>query len=558
MAKNNNKSATPAENAKNAVTNAAKADPIGAKLKQLERDYNRLLEDVSNAQLYGSTDDVITASAKLNKVAKEYEAAGGTNKDMLNEAKKTPSVENPGYVQTGTLIKDNDKIDAAISKYKSANGTLDGLLNDLRALNLSDDSILSTLRSKGLYDDTNNTKLRQWVDEKEGKKSEAYASDTPYHKTETAAESSTAPQQKTQALQEEIKTSTPVTDTSSIKFAEPKEQKTEVETKTEEVEKPNNPPEPEKPTETDSNVDKDQRGNFWNKFKAGAFRAYPMLQAVGDAISKNARMTADRAAILTGGQRDPEAYNTVNPEDYQTDDYKVRQAYLDAQAGNMDSLRTLVLGGKVTLEDAAAALNMTPEELEQKWGRTVRKEEAETQQAELNVEEVKQDIDVKTSDMISALRQEKTQLQNLKRSLAGNDFGAFNDAVQAYKNLYGGVVNAGTALTESAETNWGTNAGVDIPKVLEVGGKYGNASGTSSTGTTSTDKLLFDQLNNISEQALNQMYTQNDANRALQEQIQSAIDEIDADIAYWNSIRSQTGFSKKTALNYGGATKNEE
>ena len=266
--------------------------------------------------------------------------------------------------------------------------------------------------------------------------------------------------------------------------------------------------------------------NFWNKFRAGALRAYPWLQAIGDAIGKNARMTADRAALLTGGQRDPEAYDTIKPEDYNTDELKIEQAYADARAGNLDSVKRLIMNGDVTIENVAAALNMSEEDAEKVFGNYMRKDTAETRTAEANAEQAEAQVmttyiqnETTVQNNINFIDEKIREIDTAINQLQSNDYDTYLKVYGEYVNVVRGIENTGIASTDTTGTALGANAkaGGKIGGIVDVGasGNFKKSWDSSNTSTGSTDVLAKQALPKAEYMAQAAMGERNAANEEL-------------------------------------------
>lgn len=294
---------------------------------------------------------------------------------------------------------------------------------------------------------------------------------------------------------------------------------------------------------------------FWNAWKSGQFEMYPTMKAVADAIAKNAQMNADRANVLTGKGSDPSVYTPIETEqdkirEKQLDEradtgYSKEQAFNNAENGDFEALGRMIADGEISYENAYMGLSGTAKDKFEKWYKN-----AESLN-DLTVEQAKVQLKKDATSAIAALSQEKTALQQLKNSLAGNDYNAFNAAVNAYKNAYGGIQSTGSAITKSMQesTNYqnafsaSTGAGANIKMVkahLDLSDTYTNGgssqNGSSSTGTSQVDTLLMNHLNEILKAGNDQMAMKNAANKEFINSIDERIAEIDAEIADWRKV----------------------
>lgn len=203
---------------------------------------------------------------------------------------------------------------------------------------------------------------------------------------------------------------------------------------------------------------------FWKAFKAGAFRAYPMLQAIGDALSQQAKMTMDRANILTGKGSDLSVYEGKDPSEYFfNEDYEYRQAFLDAETGNYEGVKELLLKGKVTLDQVAAALKLTEEDIERIFGQEMRQREASTVSQELANEET-------LKNEIKDLRAQVNAIDKDIHDLDGNDVNHYLEVLDKYMSIY-----------EGKET-LGSSKGTTTTKNDSSGGSLGGSAGNSAVG----------------------------------------------------------------------------
>ena len=264
---------------------------------------------------------------------------------------------------------------------------------------------------------------------------------------------------------------------------------------------------------------------FWNSFRAGSLRAYPWLQTIGDAIGKNARMTQDRAAILTGGQRDAEAYDTVNPEEHITDDYKIEQAYADARAGNLDSVKKLIMNGDVTIENVAAALNMSEEDAQKVFGNYMVKDNAEARTAEANAEQAEAQVEATyinnattVQNNINFIDEKIREIDTAINQLQSNDYDTYLKVYGEYVNNVRGIENTGIASTATSNEGFGVNADAGVRVGVVKAGASGNFDkswGSSNTSTGSTDVLAKQALPKAEYMAQSAMGERNAANDEL-------------------------------------------
>lgn len=313
--------------------------------------------------------------------------------------------------------------------------------------------------------------------------------------------------------------------------------------------------------------------SFWDRLKKYGAKAYPTLKAVTDMISKNARMNLDRAGLLTGGQRDLDAYKPIETE---TD--KIREAQIESRAksgttveeamaaardGDITGIQNLVASGDMTLEQAADATNLSKEALGQVFEGRMTIAQAQAEQAQIKTEADKKQAIKTYEDQIQAARDKIQANKDLIRLLEGDDIDALKQYAQTYIDIWGGRSTTGSTDTEAHhdEFNGGINAQAGNGAV-GAGGSLGGGSGssTSNTVTTSQDALLLAKLPGIVADAKKYMGVKNEANAEFQNYLNKANEELEADIKGWQQdiqrikgmkVSSQKNQQKSTKLGYG-------
>lgn len=303
----------------------------------------------------------------------------------------------------------------------------------------------------------------------------------------------------------------------------------------------------------------DKMAEFWKAFKAGAFRAYPMLQAIGDALSQQAKMTMDRANILTGKGSDLSVYEGKDPSEYFfNEDYEYRQAFLDAEAGNYEGVKELLLKGKVTLEQVAAALKLTDEDVEKIFGQEMRGREADTVSKELSNEKV-------LKDEIKDLQAQLTSVNECIHDLEGSDVNHYLDVLAKFMAIYEGRETVGTqngtttTENDSSGGGIGANAGNGAFGVnASINGAHGESTTESRSASRNKDISAIKALPKGEEFANMSLQEKNKANDELKANLlalkQKLLDQIADAEAELKNIRTnqnaaQTG-GKNTILNY--------
>lgn len=250
-----------------------------------------------------------------------------------------------------------------------------------------------------------------------------------------------------------------------------------------------------KDKDKDKDNDKDKGSNkLWDSYKSGGLDPYPTLKAVTDIISNNARMNLDRAALLTGGQRDLDAYKPIETE---TD--KIRDKQVDERAqfggitkiealeaarnGDWDEVRKIAGMGGFSDQELSMFSGMNlPDDLQKLWSNKMRKDEAETESTETKTKQEKQQLAKSYDDQITQKRAEINANNELIRALSGTDYEAIAEAANTLKGIYADIV---TTTSGGGKAN--TKADQPFSLGLEImGQKASTAIGDSSSETTSS------------------------------------------------------------------------
>lgn len=300
---------------------------------------------------------------------------------------------------------------------------------------------------------------------------------------------------------------------------------------------------------------------FWDKFRAGSLRSYPWLQTIGDAIGKNARMTQDRAAILTGGQRDAEAYDTVKPEEHITDEYRIEQAYADAKAGNLDSVKKLIMNGDVTIENVAAALNMSEEDAKKVFGNYMVKDTAEARTSEANAEQAEAQVEATyvnnattVQNNINFIDEKIREIDTAINQLQSNDYDTYLKVYGEYVNNVRGIENTGIASTATSNEGFGVNANAGVKVGVVNAGASGNFDkswGSSNTSTGSTDVLAKQALPKAEYMAQSAMGERNAANNELIEKLEAQKAQLQQTRDLWQqTLNDAMAKTRGTKIDY--------
>lgn len=287
--------------------------------------------------------------------------------------------------------------------------------------------------------------------------------------------------------------------------------------------------------------------DFWKKWRAGALRAYPMLQSIGDAISRNARMTADRAALLTGGQRDTSAYDPIQIQDM-TPEQRVQLAFADAEAGNYDTLKQAIMAGTINIDNAALALNTTPESLKERFNRSERSDEADVTGKEMSNVEVAQKLDQSNESMITAINNQIAANKKAITALRNPDesWDNYSKAANAVLGAVSGLQTAGSTYTDQFSAGGGGS--VDI-KFFQANGDVQKAIGNTTTGSTDVKALEYLQTALDNGQ---KAYDATDKNNEIMAQSLEAWNaQLEKDRKYYEGLRKPyRQLQGKTSLNY--------
>ena len=306
-------------------------------------------------------------------------------------------------------------------------------------------------------------------------------------------------------------------------------------------------PEQKTPPEGDDGEAKD----FWKKWRAGALRAYPMLQSIGDAISRNARMTADRAAILTGGQRDTSAYDPIQIQEM-TPEQRVQLAFADAEADNYDTLKQAIMAGTIDIDNAAQALNTTPESLQERFNRSERSDEADVTGKEMSNVEIAQGLDQSNEAMITAIDNQIAANNEAIRALRNPDesWDNYAKAAHAVIDTVSGIKTAGSNYSKVNEKAAKANIKGGVPVVSgEVGGQLSNA--ITNTTTKSTDVKALAYLQTALDNGQKAYDATDKNNEIAAQELEAWNAELEEKRKYYEGLRKPyRKLLGKTSLNY--------
>lgn len=492
------------------------------------KDLQWLYNNVPN--LKDITDQAFEDYAIRNHITKDE----AMNVDIA-DAMKAASAEN--------RAQQADKASKADDKWNPVNVPGSGNKKQVAQGNLTEDRPLTKAEERRVYDNS--------ITDEESKDVDALQNATREVKTGSAVEN------KPVVGNTSTVTNAPVINTNGEKIANPAENSGEVDFNVgNKVE--------------DAPEDNKDLKKFWDSFRAGSLRAYPWLQTIGDAIGKNARMTQDRAAILTGGQRDAEAYDTVNPEEHITDDYKIEQAYADARAGNLDTVKKLIMNGDVTIENVAAALNMSEEDAKKVFGNYMVKDTAEAKTAEAGAEQAEAQVmstylqnETTVQNNINFIDEKIREIDTAINQLQSNDYDTYLKVYGEYVNNVRGIENTGIASTNTSNEGFGVNANAGARVGVVKAGASGNFDkswGSSNTSTGSTDVLAKQALPKAEYMAQSAMGERNAANDELIQKLEAQKAQLQETRDMWQQTLNDAMAQRKgnTKLNYKPNTQGAE
>lgn len=283
----------------------------------------------------------------------------------------------------------------------------------------------------------------------------------------------------------------------------------------------------------DSTDNNGGRNKFWDTYKSGGFDAYPTLKAVADIISNNARMNLDRAALLTGGQRDLDAYKPIETEtdkirDKQVDEraklggYTLNDAIKAAKNGDYSLLQNAIGQDLITVENAAMSLNMTPETLNKQFNTSEKKIENEGKLSDLDVKAKEVGLTTEQFNSEQAV-QEKIDVCNdkiraceeAKAALNGHDWKKYEEVSGVLAGLSKDVEKSGNATTIQSSSGGSAGGGGSFFDMVKADAEGHWDSGDSSTNTSQTDTFYKNSLPEIQSKAQAAMEGQDKANNEL-------------------------------------------
>lgn len=305
---------------------------------------------------------------------------------------------------------------------------------------------------------------------------------------------------------------------------------------------------PEKTTE-EITENKNLFQKLFDAWKNGELDMYPFLKSIVDSIAQGARMNLDRAALLTGGDRDYDAYKPITTEydairEKQQDEraklgMTVNDALLKAQKGeDYKPLARAIALGLIEYDKAIAGLEGTNKDaFVHTYENMVQKNDLEVEEQRLKVKNTYLEGKATLREAIRGLEAEKREIDKVINSLAGDDYNAYKDAADALQSVERGIKTFSNnyQATKTGQTSINGNAGLNIKGVFNAGGGGSSSDTDTSTGgsSMSQDEYLAQSLPETKQYARGQMQIKNEANAKLIDSLEAqkaAIDDLIADI----------------------------
>lgn len=282
-----------------------------------------------------------------------------------------------------------------------------------------------------------------------------------------------------------------------------------------------------------NNNNKGASNKFWDAYKSGKLDIYPTLKAVADIISNNARMNMDRAALLTGGQRDLDAYKPIETEtdkirDKQVDEraklggYTLNDAIKAAKNGDYSLLQNAIGQDLITVENAAMSLNMSPETLNKQFNTSEKKIENEGKLSDLEVKSKELGLTVEQFNSEQAVQSKINECndkirncEEAKAALNGHDWKKYEEVSGVLAGLSKDVEKSGNVSTIQSSSGGSAGGGGSFFDIAKAEAEGHWDSGDSSTSTSQTDTFYKNSLPDIQSKAQAAMEGQDKANNEL-------------------------------------------
>lgn len=305
---------------------------------------------------------------------------------------------------------------------------------------------------------------------------------------------------------------------------------------------------PEKTTE-EITENKNLFQKLFDAWKSGELDMYPFLKSIVDSIAQGARMNLDRAALLTGGERDYDAYKPITTEydnirEKQQDEraklgMTVNDALLKAQKGeDYKPLARAVALGLIEYDKAIAGLEGTSKDaFVHAYENMVQKNDLEVEEQRLKVKNTYLEGKATLREAIRGLEAEKREIDKVINSLAGDDYNAYKDAADALQSVERGIKTFSNnyQATKTGQKSINGNASLNVKGVFNASGGGSSSDTDTSTGgsSMSQDEYLAQSLPETKQYAKGQMQIKNEANAKLIDSLEAqkaAIDDLIADI----------------------------
>lgn len=307
----------------------------------------------------------------------------------------------------------------------------------------------------------------------------------------------------------------------------------------------------EDPAKTTEEITEDKNlfQKLFDAWKNGELDMYPFLKAIVDSVAQSARMNLDRAALLTGGQRDYDAYSPIKTEydtvrEKQLDEkaklgMTINDALLKAQKGeDYKPLARAVALGLIEYDKAIAGLEGTSKDaFVHAYENMVQKNDLEVEEQRLKVKNTYLEGKNTLREAIRGLEAEKREIDKVINSLAGDDYNAYIDAANALQSVERGIKTFSNnyQATKTGQKSIDGNVGLDIKGLFNASGGGSSSDTDTSTGgsSMSQDEYLAQSLPETKQYAKGQMQIKNEANAKLIDSLEAqkaVIDDLIADI----------------------------
>lgn len=291
--------------------------------------------------------------------------------------------------------------------------------------------------------------------------------------------------------------------------------------------------------------EEEKRGldKFLDALKSGKMDVYPALKALGDSMANYSQMLADRINIINGQASDTSIYKGIETEtdkerDLQRQDradvgVSKEEALNAANNGDFESLGNLIAIGSISYEDALNGLQGTnAKAFEERYGYLATKEKNEAEQSTIETAQKKQEYVQVYQDNIQKIDNQITSLEELKTSLAGNDWEAYEKAANAYLGIRRGI-SSYTEQTSAQQSQGLTDApigfnlsGFGFGGSMTGSDTYVDESSSGSGNAITKDQYAEAGLATADQYAKQSMADKNEANEKLINRIDNQIGQL--------------------------------